>query len=52
MSRSEHIAKIKRNLAELRSRMQRVYGEADSALRDIALLDQELIQLERDGGAS
>ena len=40
------LAKIKRDLAEMRSRLLRIQGEADSAVRDLAEVQAEVSQLE------
>lgn len=40
------LGKIKRDLAEMRSRMLRIQAEADSGVRDLAELQAEVSQLE------
>lgn len=40
------LAKIKRDLAEMRSRLLRIQGEADNAVRDLAEMQAEVSQLE------
>ena len=45
------IAKLKRDLTELRSRMGRIEGETFSAKREIAEIEAELGKVVSDGGA-
>lgn len=40
------LAKIKRDLAEFRSRLLRIQGEADSAVRRLSEMQAEVPQLE------
>jgi hypothetical protein len=50
MSNAERIARIKRDLAELKSRLGRIEGEVFSGKRSIDELDAELQQLESEKG--
>jgi hypothetical protein len=45
MSRTERIAKLRRDLAELRSRMQRIDHETFSAKREIGEIEAEIMAL-------
>jgi hypothetical protein len=46
VSRAEQLAKLKRDLAEMRGRLLRIQGEADSGLRDLAEMQTEVSRLE------
>lgn len=48
MSRAERLAKMTRDMQELRSRLIRVQGESDSAVRDLRELQTELEALIRE----
>jgi len=49
VTRAERIARMKRDLAELRSRMQRIEGEAFAATRQISEIEGELADLATEG---
>ncbi|HEX2875165.1 MAG TPA: hypothetical protein VHP33_28130 [Polyangiaceae bacterium] len=46
VQRPARVAKLERDLGELRSRLLRIQGEADSAIRDLAETQAEFSQLE------
>lgn len=48
MSRSEKMAKLTRDMVQLRSRLIRLQGEADMAVRDLRELQTELEALIRE----
>lgn len=49
MTRTERIARLKRDLGELRSRMQRIEGETFAATRQIREIEGELGELATEG---
>lgn len=51
MTRTEQMAKINRDMAQLRSRLLRLQGEADSAVRDLRDLQAEVEALIREESA-
>ena len=48
MSRAERIARLKRSLSELKSRVGRIENESFCAVRQIAEIEAELLQLAED----
>jgi hypothetical protein len=48
VSRTEKLAKLQRDTLELRSRMLRIQGEADSAVRDLREVQTEIEALIRE----
>lgn len=46
VQRSARVAKLKRDMAEMRGRLLRIQGEADSGIRDLADMQAEVSQLE------
>ncbi len=49
MTRAERVARLKRDLAEIRSRMQRIEGETFAATRQIGEIENEIAALASDG---
>ena len=52
MSRAERIAKLERDLAQLRSRLQRIFEEADSGIRDVRELQAAVKNINKKEGDS
>jgi hypothetical protein len=48
MSRAERMAKLQRDAQELRTRLLRIQGESDSAVRDLRDVQNELEALIRE----
>lgn len=48
MTRAERLAKLQRDALELRSRLLRIQGESDSAVRDLRDVQTELEALIRE----